>query len=630
MSTEWGWYHPTDESEQWDGFNDSGIEHFRGKPLTHLAREVIQNSLDAKDSYERPVTVRIRMHSVPTASVPGIDELRQHIDLCRVEAKNESRKADIFFKQAQRELEKTQIEVLEISDFNTKGLAGPCENGTPFFAFLKATGQSVKQSDTASGSYGIGKFAPYAVSKLRTVFVSTVYTEGVQSYQLTQGKAILMSHISDGATKQGNGFWGIKERCRPVAGVCFEIPAWIQRTKRENLQDCNGTKLSILGFTAPPNWETSLAVSVAENFFGAIYDGDLVVHLNDTYSITKDTILELFHDASIRAIAEDLQDASDSFDTYKNYLLCLANDKDVVVRDTIIEELGEVRLRLLLGDGLHKRVCFLRNGMFITDQLARLKRFGDYKDFAGVVQCMSPKGNELLRAMEPPRHDDFEPDRLSTENEKRRGATALRKLATWVRKELKEHAQEPVTEVTEIDELRDFFGDETYDGDGQGIEEINPFGKVVIRAKSTPRKRITVAMGGDEVASGYDGVDGNGRDNNGNGGGGRGRSTGRQSGGGKSSRPAKTEVILGNVRAVALGEKEKRLSFTPDLSGDIECSVFASGADVDYMIPVSKSNGGSVVDGRFRLSVRKDERYSVTLELVEEFDGAVKVVAYEI
>jgi hypothetical protein len=74
-------------------------------------------------------------------------------------------------------------------------MAGPSHNGTAFYAFMKAKGQSKKASDTATGSFGIGKFAPYAVSRLRTVFVSTVYkdAEGVIQ-RLTQGKSILMSH----------------------------------------------------------------------------------------------------------------------------------------------------------------------------------------------------------------------------------------------------------------------------------------------------------------------------------------------------------------------------------------------------------------------------------------------------
>ena len=39
-------------------------------------------------------------------------------------------------------------------------MVGPCNNGTKYYAFMKAKGQSRKDSETASGSYGIGKFAP--------------------------------------------------------------------------------------------------------------------------------------------------------------------------------------------------------------------------------------------------------------------------------------------------------------------------------------------------------------------------------------------------------------------------------------------------------------------------------------
>ena len=57
-----GWYHPIDESDQWDGFHDSGIEHFRGRPIMHLAREAIQNAIDAR--LEKYVVVDIRLEKM--------------------------------------------------------------------------------------------------------------------------------------------------------------------------------------------------------------------------------------------------------------------------------------------------------------------------------------------------------------------------------------------------------------------------------------------------------------------------------------------------------------------------------------------------------------------------------------
>ena len=143
-------------------------------------------------------------------------------------ASKEGIKAEAFFKGAEEELKKKEVSVLEISDFNTLGMRGPSENGTPFYAFMKAKGQSVKDSKTAGGSYGIGKFAPYAVSKLRTVFVSSISKNSHGEHtQLTQGRSILMSHDVGTERKQGLGFWGVKTRCQPIVGVDDTVPSWV-------------------------------------------------------------------------------------------------------------------------------------------------------------------------------------------------------------------------------------------------------------------------------------------------------------------------------------------------------------------------------------------------------------------
>ncbi len=224
-----GWQHPVDEADQWDGFNDTGMEHFTGSPIQHLAREVNQNSLDAAD--EGIVEVKIRLHHVNVAEIPNLPELKANFAACHEASLAESKKAEIFFESALGELNKNKISVLEISDYQTRGMRGPAENGTPFFAFMKAKGQSRKSHQAATGSYGIGKFAPYVVSKLRTIFISTVYQDDSGAFvQLTQGKSILMSHDVAGKRRQGVGFWGVREKCLPVEGVVAELPQWIQRT----------------------------------------------------------------------------------------------------------------------------------------------------------------------------------------------------------------------------------------------------------------------------------------------------------------------------------------------------------------------------------------------------------------
>lgn len=301
MSNVIGWLHPTDESNQWDGFNEPGIEHFRGSPVKHLAREVIQNALDASCDADKAVAVRIKLIKVSTELIPNIDEFRENVNHCLLGASKESPKADAFFKIAMEELQKKEISVLEISDFNTLGMRGPSENGTPFYAFMKAKGQSVKDSKTAGGSYGIGKFAPYAVSKLRTVFVSSISkNEEGELTQLTQGRSILMSHDVGADRKQGLGFWGIRHRCQPVNDIDSIIPSWIARAETGNLSEQKtGTKLSILCFDEHKNWQKLLTISIMENFFGAINDGRLVVSIDDAYRLDSTTIDEYFNEKNL-------------------------------------------------------------------------------------------------------------------------------------------------------------------------------------------------------------------------------------------------------------------------------------------------------------------------------------------
>src|SRR3546814_19685366 len=100
---------------------------------------------------------------------------------------------------------------------------------------------------------------------------------------------------------------------------------------------------------------------------------------------------------------------------------------------------------------------------------------------------MSEKGNSLLRAMEPPAHDDFEAARLSTMHQQRPARVALRELAEWVREMLKRHAQDPVAAVTEIDELAEFFGDEDQGAGGGGDGGEDPRGTNTNREDQPPK-----------------------------------------------------------------------------------------------------------------------------------------------
>jgi hypothetical protein len=199
-----------------------------------------------------------------------------------------------------------------------------------------------------------------------------------------------------------------------------------------------------------------------------------------------------------------------------------------------------------------------------------------------------------------------------------------------------------VAEVTEIDELAEFFGDEDESGDkGTRDGDENPRGALKIRARPLPKKK-TSATDESQGDPGSDSTDGSGAgeagDGEGSGGGTGGDGGGEEndagggdtgagggSGGGQST-PAPA-VGLRNVRAVILAKNKRRIYFTPEKGGDVRIELEDSGADTNRLLKVIGSNIGSVVDGRLKLACAAHSRTLVEVELERPFEGTVRVKA---
>ncbi|RWO32345.1 MAG: hypothetical protein EOS10_11645 [Mesorhizobium sp.] len=633
MSNRIGFEFPLDSSGQWDGFNEPGMEHFAGNPLEHLGRETVQNSLDARISPEHPARVTFSLIEVSTAEIPGFEELREAIGRCAAAATDESPRAVQFFETAKAQLARRKVRVLQVSDTRTTGVTGPCTNGRPYYALMKATGQSRKTSVDATGSFGIGKFAPYTVSSLRTVFVTTVWgspSNHLQHY--VQGKSILMSHCdTDGEVRRGTGFWGVRRGCMPV-DTCDGLPGWLRRDDLHGRLDANsqGTTLHIFGFAAQKKWRQILAASIAENFFGAVHRGQLEVDIDGQILITRETLGQLLSDLSIEEAMSTQKGEPEKFRCARDYLRTLGDSSEITLEESQQLHLGSCELRILVGEGLPKGVAVLRNGMFITDELSRLRSFSNFKEFAAVLECNSERGNELLRAMEPPRHDDFEPDRLPAELA-RKGRVALYELTKWVRSMLQRHAIDPVSDVTTIDELTDYFADETDEGQPSSREE-DPAGGIIIRARRRLTKKDNRTAWSQREGNGESPGDGAGEADGAEGG----RSSERNDSGGNSTDfghgetdiGGRTALLLGNVRAIPLSSTVRRVAFTPVQSGTLRLQLQDSGADTNRRLRVLAASAGRVVDGEITgLEAAVGERIMLEVELESAFNGTLKVAA---
>lgn len=641
-----GWRCPVNDAGEGFGFNESGIEHFTGNPFSAIAREITQNTNDATEI--RPAFLQFKLIRVKKTEFPNRDEFLEILKHCSSAAKEEGQKAITFFKNALNLIENDTIAFLVARDRNTTGIAGPCEKGTPYHAFMKSTGTSRKNDPTSGGSFGIGKNAPFALSDLHTVFVLTRYKDNSgQIQQLAQGKSILISHTAKKKDYTNNAYWGNKDNFQPLSYCNPGLPNWMTNPFGESeSESTTGTTVFVAGFRENAKWDKIITAYIIQNFFSAIRNQQLTIEVG-AYVINEKTISDLFLDDEIKKAISDYPDQPTSFEHSRYYFECM--DADQTIHETSQQlHLGKTNVGILLGDQFPRKVAFIRNGMLITDNLPGLKRFSGLKPFVSVVECKNKDGNILLKQMEPPRHDAFEPDRLIPTKTKI-GRAALRQLSDFVKKHLKQYAGNPIESEVNLDELSDLLGSDATGSDLSKSGEPNPSGRILITKKPKPTTNLNRKQSQSENGLGE------GFDNTGKGGdldesgkedstGGQPAGTGTKDGIGVTEEPAtygkkaivdgkeakarQKSIALRNVRGVILNEKTRRISFMAPIDGNIRVSFERVGIDSNHPLEINSATIGKITDKKtIDLSVKKLIKSEIEVTFKSNVEGAIKVLA---
>ena len=581
MNDDIGWRFPPTNGGRVDGFNDPGIAHFTGAPLASLARETIQNSLDASLAPDEPVHVSFELIYLHPCNV-GQDDLAIAID-ASIQFAGDDPLAGAALTAAVQSIMSDEIPCLRVSDRNTTGL-----RGNHWRALVKMQGVSHKpELAGAGGSHGIGKYAPFAVSSLRTVFYWTCFHEDGKAHERFQGKSVLMSHTNaEGEETQGTGFFGVKEDCRELTQ---EIPKCF-RLLDQHQDPVQGTSLAIMGFRETDDWRRRVAASTIGNFFYAIGTGRLTVIVepdesSELMEIDGDSLENWFQHLTEEADSDDPANTSD--DPLQEAQIFWKLSRDEPVAEKQDSELGHCRLWIHTGEGLPSKVAFVRRtGMLVTTQQPGLIRFHGYREFAALCVFEDPAGNELLRRMENPKHDQFEPDRLP-KDERSGGRSALKRITDWIRSEIKKQAGPPEegrrTVLSELAVyLPDYQPEEPFDDAGHDGSERNGepgFGeRVTLSLKPVRRPAPPIAPvddrsdldgnsdGDDAGAEGGAGTDsGSAKDGSGGKGEGDGEGgTGTRGGGGRQR-----GIPVSRVRILPIVGRENcyQLSFMADADG---------------------------------------------------------------
>lgn len=596
MNNSIGWKFPPTNGGRIDGYNDPGIAHFSGAPLSSLARETIQNSLDARMPNEEPVHVSFELVDLKPTDLGGV-ELKGAIDACIRVPRNDVTVRDALA-TAKKSITRQQIPCLRVSDRNTTGL-----RGDNWRALVKMQGVSHKPDQLgAGGSHGVGKYAPFSVSALRTVFYWSCYQENGNDIEKFQGKSVLMSHEGEHGETQGTGFYGIKNDCSEL-GV-KQIPKCFRLETPEG-NPVHGTSLVVTSFRATEDWRRRVATSVIENFFYAISVGGLTVIIepgnsaadSDLFEIEKNSLGEWFDH-----LGRPDDSGDDATDEYSRGLmqaktfweLSKSSEPTSEKQD---QDLGHCRLWVQVAEGLPRKVGFVRQtGMLITTQQRNLIRFPGFRDFSALCVFEDPEGNELLRRMENPKHDQFEPERLP-ESDRNRGRRALRRITTWIRQEIRKHAGPPEggkkTVLSELAAyLPDFQPEEPFEDNvatSSGTHEPG-FGEqltVALKPIRRPRPASMPSEKGEPMEKG--GGDGNDTGEAGGGPTGDGGGTGGTGGSGEGDGTGGTgtrgdgnhskSIPISSVRILPVNEDQNRykLSFHSESVGTVRLALEEAG-----------------------------------------------------
>ncbi|WP_426355483.1 hypothetical protein [Exiguobacterium sp. R-39] len=412
------------------GKNDPGLETFRGNPYPSLAREPIQNSLDAKKDNSKPVRVEFSVFKIKKEAFPGRDEYIEVTQQC-IQSAKEGSETQKELENILEALEEEYITFIKISDYNTTGLSGSDqERNTQWHGLIRGVGESDKDS-TSGGAFGIGKHAPFVCSNLKAVFYSTKDLEGKSAFQGVS--KLITFEDKEGEPRQATGFYGEKHRSQPIKNMSDVSETFVRAEV--------GTDLYVAGFDYRDSWEDEIIEAVLSSFFVTIHEGNLEVKVGE----------QLINKASIGTFINELK-SKGSTNKVINYYEVLTSTEPFIEEN--FENLGRIEFYVGNKNTYHRKVAMVRKtGMLIKEK----PNNNTPEKYAGVLLIKGIEFNKELKRVENPTHTDWE---LKRKKDVKKIKAALNELDRWMNEKIRSIS--PLSDVTSInvDELAQFLPDE--------------------------------------------------------------------------------------------------------------------------------------------------------------------------
>lgn len=431
------------------GNNIAAITMFKGSGIMDgLAREVCQNSLDAKNKDlgpDVPVKVKFKLVEIHKSDFPmfeGYQEALTNSINYWESSPLKTPKIMEFLENVQTALNKENIPMLVMSDYNTVGLNGvnaDIDNGEKSFwdLLVNTEGISIKQDDNSAGSFGIGKNAPFAYSALNLVFYNTLAQDGGRAFEgVTRLVTSQRNYNGSMRRTQSIGKYLYLEdefTGRPILPTDDCPLANIDAFKRTEI----GTDVAIVGFKQEDydDWENLTAIAVIKNFILSIHLGKLEVSITSpkrNFEINKSNIEDLLFNTF-----KDIQQLKFTRQIYET--LTKGQLKKVQ-----IAEKDDLSIYTKYEDNYSQSLSRFRStGMLINTTAESLPHFS-------VVIIVNDVGemelSKTLREAEPPQHTEWKAKNI-TENRElhNKAARYIRKISKKVQETLDDFEKAEIT-----------------------------------------------------------------------------------------------------------------------------------------------------------------------------------------
>ncbi|RGI29684.1 hypothetical protein [Melissococcus sp. OM08-11BH] len=430
------WYFPNGKDLEMTSASNAYVEMFKDYPLKSLAREICQNSLDARAINGVPVKVTFDVEEMFVEDIPGFNQLKNEVIPKAKESWPEEKKTQAMLKKMEEILLKRTVQILKISDYNTTGL-----EQQNWKSLIEQAGSSVKSSDSSAGSFGIGKAAPFAVSDLRMVYYNTLSSN--DNHQSIGVMKFVSYQDSKETVTQGVGYFGENGTKNPYNNSAeFEA----------NVRSEKGTDIYIIGFDtiAFPNWKNDIIYSIIDSFLVSIQENQLNVVVDGStirYENLHIYLNEIALDKKLKKVYPDIQ----------GYYDVLQDSEHLKFEFKGFESYGinsdEATLFLSNKTENNRKVLMTRHaGMKIFD----LKGFGAILKFSGIFKAKGEKINSLLKQLENPNHDKWSSERHEN---KKMADKFLKQMNKFIRDTVKETYLEKVSEEVDAFGVSDFLPD---------------------------------------------------------------------------------------------------------------------------------------------------------------------------